>query len=259
MVFSEAQLTQWLADLWWPFVRVAAVFSAAPVFSLRQFPMRARLLLAAAITWLIQPLVPPAPVFDTFGPEALLTSLQQLGIGLAMGFLLQMVFQTVIFAGQLIAFKMGLGFAFMMDPQNGIQVPVVSQFYLLTATLAFVASNAHLVLLGLLADSFTVMPVGMGGLDRDALWNMAAWGSEMFAAGLLMALPVVVALLLTNISMGVAGRAAPQLNIFAVGFPITLLAGFILMWVTLPQVLESFGELTDGMLARLLPLLSGRP
>jgi flagellar biosynthetic protein FliR len=259
MLFTEAQLNQWLADLLWPFMRVAALFTAAPVFSLRMFPMRARVLLAALITWLIQPLVPAAPVPQTFGPEAFLISFQQVAIGLAMGFLLQMVFQALIFAGQVMAFSMGLGFAFMMDPQNGVQVPVVSQFYLLLATLAFVVSNGHLVLLSLVADSFTVMPVGMDGLDRAGLWNIVAWGSELFAAAVVMALPVIIALLLVNVGMGVVGRAAPQLNIFAVGFPVALLMGLILMWVTTPQVLASFAELMTGMLGRALPLLSGRP
>lgn len=257
MVFSEAQLNQWMADLLWPFMRVAALFTAAPVFSLRQFPVRARVLLAVLITWLIQPLVPPAPVPQTFGPEAFLISLQQVGIGLAMGLLLQMVFQALIFGGQVMAYSMGLGFASMVDPQNGVQVPVVSQFYLLLATLAFVIGNGHLVLLGVLADSFKVMPVGMDGLDRAGLWNIVAWGSELFAAGVVMALPVIVALLLVNIGMGVVGRAAPQLNIFAVGFPVTLLMGLVLMWVTVPQVLTAVGELITGMLGRMLTLITG--
>lgn len=257
--FSEAQLAQWLADLLYPFMRVAALFTAAPVFSLRQFPMRARILLAMMITWLLQPLIPSAPVVEVFGPQSFLIAAQQIAIGLAMGFLLQMVFQALIFGGQSIAFSMGLGFALMMDPQNGVQVPVVSQFYLLVATLAFVASNGHLALLGVMADSFQVIPVGLDGIDRNGLHNMVAWGSEMFAAGVVMALPVIVALLLMNIGMGVVGRAAPQLNIFAVGFPVTLLAGLILMWLTVPQVLLSFGELMTSALGNALSLISGRP
>jgi flagellar biosynthetic protein FliR len=257
LVFSDAQMSQWLADTVYPFMRIAAVFSAAPVFSLRQFPIRARVLLALLITWLLQPLIPAAPVFETFGPEAFLVAMQQVAIGLSIGFLMQMVFQALIFGGQVIAFSMGLGFAFMMDPQNGVQVPVVSQFYLLLATLAFVVGNGHLVLLGVLADSFTAMPVGIEGLDRQGLYNIAAWGSELFAAGVLMGLPVIIALLLANIGLGVVSRAAPQLNIFAVGFPVTLLMGLVLMWITVPQVLASFGELITGVLGQALDLIGG--
>jgi len=257
LAFSDAQLSQWLADLMYPFMRVAALFSVAPIFSLRQFPVRARVLLAVLITWLMQPLIPAAPVVPTFGPESLLIAMQQIAIGLAMGFLIQMVFQALIFGGQIVAFKMGLGFAFMMDPQNGVQVPVVSQYYLLLATLAFLAANGHLLLLGVMADSFQVIPVGMDGLDRAGLHNIVAWASELFAAGLLIALPVIIALLLANIGMGVVGRAAPQLNIFAVGFPITLMLGMVLMWVSLPDVLSSFGELMTTMLGQLLDLILG--
>ncbi len=257
ITFSEAQLAQWMADLLYPFMRIAALFTAAPVFSLRQFPMRARILLAVMITWLMQPLIPAAPVVETFGPESFLIAGQQIAIGLSMGFLLQMVFQALIFGGQAIAFSMGLGFAFMMDPQNGVQVPVVSQFYLLLATLAFVAGNGHLVLLGVMADSFTVLPVGMDGIDRTGIHNIVSWASEMFAAGVVMALPVIVALLLINIGMGVVGRAAPQLNIFSVGFPVTLLVGLLLMWLSVPQVLDGFGQLMTDMLARMLGMLSG--
>jgi len=257
LAFSEAQMAQWMADLLYPFMRVAALFSAAPVFSLRQFPMRARLALAVLITWLMQPLIPSALVVDVFGPESFLIALQQIAIGLAMGFLIQMVFQALIFGGQAIAFSMGLGFAFMMDPQNGVQVPVVSQFYLLLATLAFVAGNGHLVLLGVMADSFQVMPVGMEGIDRAGIYNIVAWASELFAAGVVMSLPVVVALLLINIGMGVVGRAAPQLNIFSVGFPITLLMGLVLMWLTVPQVLVSFGQLVTEMLGQSVAMISG--
>jgi flagellar biosynthetic protein FliR len=257
LAISEAQLHQWLADLLFPFMRVAALFTAAPVFSLRQFPKRARILLAVVITWLIQPLIPSSPVVPSFGPESFLIALQQIAIGAAMGFLLQMVFQALIFGGQIVAFKMGLGFAFMMDPQNGVQVPVVAQFYLLLATLAFVAANGHLLLLGVLADSFQVLPVGVEGIDRDALYHIVAWASELFMAGLLMALPMIVTLLLVNIGMGVVGRAAPQLNIFAVGFPITLLVGLVLIWVSLPDVLAAFTDLMNGMLGQILVMLGG--
>lgn len=255
--FSDAQLAQWMADLLYPFMRVAALFSAAPVFSLRQFPIRVRVGLAVMVTVLIQPLIPSAPVVDTFGPESFLIAFHQIAVGLAMGFLLQMVFQALIFGGQAIAFSMGLGFAFMMDPQNGVQVPVVAQFYLLLATLAFVIGNGHLVLLGVMADSFQVMPVGMEGIDRAGLFNIVAWASELFAAGVLVALPVIITLLLINIGMGVVGRAAPQLNIFSVGFPVTLMVGLLLMWMTLPQVLGSFGELVTTMLGQTINLISG--
>jgi flagellar biosynthesis protein FliR len=128
VTFSDAQLQQWLASLFWPFVRIGAMFMAAPVFSVRQVPVRFRVLLAVLITLLVQPLLPPAPVVDVFGGEGVMIALQQVGIGALMGFIVQLAFNALIFGGQVMAYSMGLGFAHMMDPANGVQVPVVAQY-----------------------------------------------------------------------------------------------------------------------------------
>lgn len=246
MSFTDAQLQQWLADFFWPFVRIGAMFMAAPIFSIRQVPVRLRVLLAVLVALLVQPLVPPAPVVDVFGPEGVMIALQQVGIGAIMGFIVQLAFNALIFAGQVMAYSMGLGFALMMDPANGVQVPVVSQYWLIMAILAFLLADGHLVLLAGIADSFQIMPVALDGLTRAGLWALIVWSSQLFAGGLVMALPVLVALLLINIGMGVVSRAAPQLNIFAIGFPITLMMGFIVIWVTLPHVMTGFGNLVDS-------------
>ena len=258
MHFSDAQLQQWLANFFWPFVRIGAALMAAPVFSVRQVPARFRVALAVMITLLVQPLIPPSPVVDVFGSQGMLIALQQIGIGAMMGFVVQLAFNALIFGGQVMAYSMGLGFAHMMDPTNGVQVPVVSQYWLILAMLAFLMGNGHLLLLGSVAQSFHILPVAVDGLTRAGLWGVIAWSSHLFAAGLLMALPVIMALLLINIGMGVVSRAAPQLNIFAIGFPITLLMGFIVMWVTLPQVMDGFGTLVNQALVVGVDLLSAR-
>ncbi len=246
---TDAQLAQWLADFLWPLLRIGALIMAAPVLNIRQIPARFKVLLAVLITWLVAPLLTPAPVVATFSAAALLIALQQLAIGVVMGFLLQMAFGALIFGGQVMAYSMGLGFAHMMDPQNGVQVPVVSQYWLILAMLAFLLGNGHLVLIGLLVDSFAVLPVAADGLTRAGIWELLTWGTRMFAAGVAMAMPVLVALLLVNLGMGVVTRAAPQLNIFAVGFPVTILMGLLLMWATLPQVLQGFDDLVQEAFA----------
>ncbi len=258
MHFSDAQLQQWLADFFWPFVRVGAALMAAPVFSVRQVPVRWRVLLAVLITLAIQPLIPASPVVEPWGPAGVMIALQQIGIGAMMGFVLQLAFQALVFGGQVMAYSMGLGFASMMDPTNGVQVPVVSQYWLILAMLAFLLGNGHLLLLGSVAQSFHLLPVAVDGLSRAGLWGVVAWSSRLFAAGVLMALPVIVALLLINIGMGVVSRAAPQLNIFAIGFPITLLAGFLVIWVTLPQVMQGFDRLVDEALGLGVDILNTR-
>ncbi len=258
MQFTEAQLSQWLAGFLWPLMRIGAMLMVAPIFSVRQVPVRLRLLLAVLITLVVQPVLPPAPVVSVFGADALLIALQQIVIGVALGFVLQMAFNALIFAGQAMAYSMGLGFASMMDPTNGVQVPVVAQFWLILAMLAFLMLNGHLVLISAIVETFSVLPVATDGLTRAGIWELVSWASRMFAAGVLMATPVIISLLLVNIGMGVVSRAAPQLNIFAIGFPITLLMGFVLIWMTIPQVMNSFGGLVTEAFARSALVLSTR-
>ncbi|MGB5571046.1 MAG: flagellar biosynthetic protein FliR [Sedimenticolaceae bacterium] len=258
MQFTEAQISQWLAGFIWPLLRIGAMLMAAPVFNIRQVPVRFRMLMAVLITLLVQPVLPPSPVVSVFSTDALLIAVQQILVGVALGFLMQMAFQALIFGGQVMAYSMGLGFANMMDPTNGVQVPVVAQFWLILAMLAFVMMNGHLVLISAIVDTFTVIPVATDGLSRSGIWELLSWGSRMFAAGVLMAMPVIVALLLINIGMGVVSRAAPQLNIFAIGFPITLMMGFLLIWVTLPQVMTNFGSLVTEAFERSATVLSMR-
>ena len=243
MLFTDAQLSAWLAAFFWPFVRVGALVMAAPVFSSRQIPVLFRISFVLVLTWVLVPVLPVPPVVDAFSHQALVILLQQVLIGVLMGFILQMVFAALVFGGQVIAYSMGLGFASMMDPQNGVQVPVVSQFYLILATLLFLVLNGHLVLIEILAQSFHTFPVALDGISQNGLEAVIGWASRMFTAGLLMALPVMAALLLVNLGLGIIGRAAPQLNIFAVGFPMTILIGFVLIWITLPDVMGNFSEL----------------
>lgn len=243
MEFSEAQLSAWLADFFWPLVRIGAIFTAAPVFSARQVSARHRVLIALAVTLVVAPLLPKMPVVDVFTPDAFLIMVQQLAIGLMMGFVLQMVFGAVVYGGQVLAYSMGLGFASMVDPQNGVQVPVLAQFYLIMTTLLFLLLDGHLILIQLVVESFHTLPVAVDGISRNTLWDLVGWGSRMFAGGLLMALPVVASLLLVNLGMGVITRASPQFNIFAVGFPLTITLGFIVMWVSLPTMMYAFQDL----------------
>lgn len=258
MEFTEQQLNQWLADFFWPLVRIAAMLMAAPIFSIRQIPVRFRMMLAALITILVQPALPPSPVVEVMSTDGLLILLQQIAIGAALGFMMQMSFNALIFGGQVMAYSMGLGFANMMDPANGVQVPVVAQFWLILAMLAFLMMNGHLVLISAVVDTFAVLPVATDGITRAGLWELLGWASRMFAAGLLMAMPVIVSLLLINIGMGVVSRAAPQLNIFAIGFPITLMMGFVLIWVTLPQVMANFAGLVGDTFDRSADVLVTR-
>jgi flagellar biosynthetic protein FliR len=243
MNFTGVELTSWLATLLWPFMRIGAMFAAVPIFSSRSVPVRIRVLLAFFISWMLIPVIPAPPSVELISAQALVISIHQVLIGLAMGFILQLVFAAFVIAGQSIAMAMGLGFASIIDPQNGMQVPVVSQTFLIMATLIFLSLNGHLVLIEVLANSFQNLPVGMLVPSRDGLWQLVTWGSNMFAGGMLIALPAVAALLLVNLAFGVTTRAAPQLNIFAVGFPVMIMVGLAFLILTLPTITTHLSRL----------------
>lgn len=233
------------------------MFVTVPVFSIQAVPARVRLILSVALTLVVIPLLPPLPAIEMFSYEGLIVAIQQLAIGLLSGFIVQLVFASVVFAGQGIALSMGLGFASMVDPENGQQVPVVAQFYVICTMLIFLSLDGHLLLIKMLLDSFRSLPIGLDGINKTDIWTIMTWSTRMFAGGLLLSMPVIISLLLINVSFGVATRAAPQLNIFSVGFPVTLMLGILLMWQTLPDVLDQFtGILTDAydLISKLLRL-----
>jgi len=243
MNFTGGELMTWLASFMWPFIRIGAMFSAAPIFSARSVPVRMRVLLSVLIAWMIMPLIPAMPAVDLISAESIVISIYQVFIGLAMGFILQMVYSAFVIAGQSIAMAMGLGFASIIDPQNGVQVPVVSQVLLVMVTLIFLSLNGHLMLIQMMVDSFTSLPVGLILPSTDSLWQIVSWASTMFAGGMLIALPAVAALLLVNIAFGVTARAAPQLNIFAVGFPVMLMVGLVFFILILPTITDHLSSL----------------
>ena len=243
MQFTDAELTGWIASLIWPFMRIGAMFAAMPILSARSVPVRVRILLALVIAWVLAPVIPEPPAIDLISAEALLIGVYQVLIGVAMGFILQMVFSAFVIGGQSIAMTMSLGFASIVDPQNGVQVPVVSQAFLIMVTLIFLALNGHLLLIEVLAESFERLPVGPVVITHDGLWQLVSWGSTMFVGGMLVALPALAALLLVNLAFGVTSRAAPQLNIFAVGFPVMIMVGLAFIILTLPSITDHLSRL----------------
>ena len=237
---TDKQLLSWLAAWLWPFLRLGAFVLVAPVIGTRSVPARVRILFALGLTVVMSPLIDPASVPEVPIVSAMGLSIAglQVLIGLGLGLVLRMVFMVLEFAGQLIAQQMGLGFAAMVDPASGAQVPVIAQFYVILGTLMFFAFDAHLKLVELLAHSFELMPLGGGGFAPGALARVIEWSGELLGFGVIIMLPVVASLLVVNLAFGVMARAAPQLNIFAVGFPIMILFGSLMIVLTLGMLPE---------------------
>lgn len=244
MVISGAEITAWVGSYLWPLVRIGGMVMTAPVFGSKPIPVRIRLGITLAISAVVVPVISPQlPVVDALSPLAILIVAQQLLIGVAMGFAFQLVISAVITGGQTIALQMGLGFAVMVDPQSGSQAPILSQLYVLMVLLVFLFLNGHLLLIEILADSFRTIPIAAEGLSPKDIWQLVSWASMIFSGALSMALPAIASLLLVNIAFGIMTRAAPQLNIFAIGFPITMMIGFAVILVTLPSIIPNSTEM----------------
>lgn len=248
MTFTEAQLTSLLASVFWPLVRISSLFLAMPLLNNTQIPVKVKILLAASITFLVAPVLEQPPVVDVFSAEAVLILFQQIAIGVLMGFTLQFAFGSLALAGEAIGYSMKLGMAKMADPINGVQVPIVTTLYFTLALLVVLALDIHLVMIQLVVDSFTVFPVAVDGISRGTLWEVIGWGTRMYELGVLMSLPILGSILLLDISLGVVQRAAPQMHIFAVGFPITLIAGLVLIWLTIPSIFDLFVKEIEELL-----------
>lgn len=242
---TGAQLEAWLVAFMFPLARILGLLASAPVFNNAAMPARIRLATGLAITLALAPVLPPMPTLapGSWGGLAILA--QQMLIGLLMGFTLRIIFTAVDIAGDLIGLQMSLSFAVLYDPQNAGQTPVLSEFLGLLVTLLFLAMNGHLLTLSVLAESFRLIPVSTASLASATFGTFLGWTSIMFAAGLLLALPLIAALLIANLAMGVLARVAPQLNIFAVGFPVTLMAGFIVLMFSIPYLGAAMERLFD--------------
>ena len=251
---SSAEISRWVASYLWVLFRIASLLMTMPVIGTQLLPMRIRLYLALAITALVAPQVGEVPMLDALSLQSWLVIGEQILIGAAMGFSLQLLFQVHVLAGQIIAMQMGLGFASMNDPSMGISVAVVAQVFTMLVTLLFLAMNGHLVVLEVLVESFTTLPIGetLGRLDFQALVLRFSW---VLSAAILIGLPAITALLIVNISFGVMMRAAPQLNIFSIGFPLTLVFGLFILWVLMDSVLAHYQQLAAEALTYLRALV----
>ncbi|NNM81384.1 MAG: flagellar biosynthetic protein FliR [Burkholderiales bacterium] len=243
---TEAELYGWLTTFFWPFVRILALVAAAPVLGHATVPARVKVALAAAITVLVAPILDPAPKIDPGSIPGLLVIAQQMVIGAAMGLAMQIVFVAVEMAGNITGLQMGLGFATFYDPSSGGSTAVISQYMNLVATLIFLALNGHLMMISAIVDSFSVFPVGDHLMSGQGWLAIVYWGERIFSAGLFLSLPMLAALFITNMALGILTRAAPQLNIFAVGFPVTLAVGLGLLALSLPYFIPVLEDLLQN-------------
>ncbi|RBO83236.1 MULTISPECIES: flagellar biosynthetic protein FliR [Marinomonas] len=246
---NTEQLLELTISFLLPFFRIGAFFMALPLFGSRLVSPPVRICFAFIVSIIITPVI-NVPPYDPISPGYILLIAEQLVIGFVLGFVVTILFQLFSLAGQLAAMKAGLGFAMSNDPANGISVATLGQYYLSMVALAFLGTNGHLVMIEYLAESFNYWPIG-GGFDSQRYWQLVLLGGWMFEKALLIVLPLAIAVLIINLAFGVVAKASPQLNIFALGFPIIMLFSLFFFWIMLEEFLRIytlfFEEMTNWL------------
>lgn len=244
---TSAQLDAWLAMFLLPLTRILAMISSSPILGNKQVPIRIKIGLSVLLTFIIAPTINHLPPVALGSPQSALLIIQQIIIGIAIGFTIRLIFTAIEMAGELIGLQMGLGFASFYDPVNASYTPIIAQWLGVVATLSFLALNGHLYMISALVDSFQALPIG-NMMPVQSFFGVASWGGNIFTYALQISLPILAALLITNVALGILTRAAPQLNLFAVGFPITLAVGFFVMALSIPHLVPLLDRLTEEAL-----------
>lgn len=257
---GSAQIDAWIVAFIFPLSRILGFMATAPLWSTAGVPKRIRLTIGIAVAVALAPGLPPMPAVQPASLAGLWIMAQQMMIGIGMGFAAKIVFTAFLFAGEFIGNQMGLGFATFYDPLSASQTPVISEFINLVALLMFLSINGHLLYLATLAQSFSAIPIGAIPVGAGSWLNIAELGSKIFSAGLLLSLPIMAALMITNVALAVLTRAAPQLNLFALGFPLTLIGGFFMLAISLNYLASPFqGIFQVGLESMLGVIVPGKP
>lgn len=230
-----AQLQGWIMAFLWPFARITAFFAASPLWGHSSVPNQVKVGLAALVAMVIGPLValPDVPLMSWAGFGIMV---EQMLIGVAMGLVMHVTFAVVQATGEFIGLQMGLAFATFFDPGSGTNMAVLSRYLYMITLLMFLALNGHLIVLEILATSFTTLPIGLGGFNAGAFEMLARYGGTIFMMGMMLALPLVGSLLIISLSLGILNRSAPQLTVFNIGFPTSLTVGLALMMVLMTDI-----------------------
>jgi flagellar biosynthesis protein FliR len=256
VVLNAADVSMWVGRLWWPMLRVGGFALTAPALSETVVPGLVKIVMSVSLAFLMAPLAPVPADLSIFSATGLAAALQELLIGVAIGMVVQLTFEALTFAGQTVSMTMGLGFATLVDPQRGANTTVLGQMFMIFGILTYLAVNGHLVLLGALAKSFQTLPIGLSHIDGNFALSVTLWGARVFESGLLIAMPAVIALVIVNLALGVVTRAAPQLNLFGIGFTITLLCGFFVLITGLDGIMSGISSLINSALMAVTDLVS---
>lgn len=253
--FSFAELQALIAAFIWPFTRITGLMLTSPIYGHDSIPRQAQIVFAAAVAVLITPVIPPVPDIPLYSWTGFGIIVEQLLIGAAIGLVIRVTMAAVLATGEFIGLKMGLAFAVFFDPSSGVNLAVLSRFLYMITLLMFLAFNGHLLVLEILVTSFETLPIGIGRFNPDGFIMMARYGATIFSVGMLMALPILAALLVVSVSLGILNRSAPQLTIFNIGFPASLLLGIVMLMILMTDIAAFLERMFSRGLAFLQNLL----
>ncbi|WP_229007150.1 flagellar biosynthetic protein FliR [Methylophilus sp. Leaf408] len=236
LTIHASDLQQWIVQLLWPLTRVLGCIAVVPLFSHPSIPNRIKLGIGFVITLAIVPSV-QVPVIEVMSWQGMLSLLAQVLIGISMGFVMRIMFTAVEMAGFMMGMSMGLGFASFFDPQSEGQTIAVAQFLTMLTLLVFMSLDGHLIVVAVMLQSFETMPILLDHWQLNGQ-AIAELGGHIFSQGLLLSLPVVASLLITNMALGILTKAAPQFNIFGIGFPVTISVGMVMTLLSLPSLIS---------------------
>lgn len=250
-LFNQSVINHFIFAL----IRMSSMFLAAPILGSKLVPVRLRLFLAILVTFIIFPLLPEIPNWQPVSIQGFLVTIEQVLIGIIIGLVFQFVFQVIVLGGQILAMQAGLGFATLVDPQNHENLPMISQFYMLAVTLLFLVLDGHLKLIQMVVHSFNLIPIGNFGLSTDHYMDLVLFAGTIFSGAIAIALPAIISLLMVNITFAVITRTAPQINIFSIGFPLTLVFGLFVMYLSFPSMIGYCESLFDDGFSELTMIL----
>jgi len=241
-------------------IRVGGIISTAPVFGDANVPAQLKIILAFILALIIHPFIPPIQVFPTQIHHYLLLVGSELLIGMVLGYIGKMLFAAVELGGSLISVQMGLGMANVVDPSSQEQVSLIAQFESILATMIFLIMDAHHIVLHGLVRSYQLIPPGNAVLGSEVMQEIVRLSSGIFVVGFQLGAPLIVSLLLANLILGLLSRSVPQIQVFVVGFPLTLFLGFAFLLIGIPvfiQAVRILFEMFDNQIFQVLELLKG--
>lgn len=233
------------------FLRIMAFVVAWPIFGTQSVPVAIKVLLALVLSMILMPVVGFQNVdLIKIDDHLIFLAAREICIGLSLGFLMRLFFFAISVAGEIISVSMGLASAQLYNPAMGSQSNVVEQFQMMLATLFFLGMNGHHIFIGGLAESFQLVPVASTALKTVGFSGIAPMVQDVFLMGLKMSSPVLVAVFLTNVAMGIVGRAVPQINVLVTGMPVTIMVSFAIMIITVPLFVNEMDSLVVIMADR---------